>query len=63
MEADSHAISIVTLVLAFDPTVLKVTDFSPADVLPEVLESSLGTDTAGLTAGSGINPAGAITDP
>jgi hypothetical protein len=28
MKADSHAISIVTLVLTFDPTVLKVTDFS-----------------------------------
>jgi hypothetical protein len=60
MEPDSHAISIVTLVLAFDPTVLKVTDFSPANVLPAVLESSLGTDTAGLTAGTGIDPAGAI---
>jgi hypothetical protein len=60
MEADSHAISIVTLVLAFDPTVLKVTDLSPAGVLPAVLESSLGTDTAGLTAGIGMNPAGAI---
>src|SRR5918999_1129557 len=40
MEPDSHAISIVTLVLAFDPTVLKVTDFTPASVLPDVLESS-----------------------
>src|SRR5918992_3928985 len=60
IEADSHAISIVTLVLGFDPNVLKVTDFSPADVLPEVIESSLGTDTAGLTAGTGIDPAGAI---
>jgi cohesin domain-containing protein len=59
METDSHAISIVTLVLAFDPTVLKVTDFSPTDVFPAVLESSLGTDTAGLTAGIGMNPAGA----
>jgi hypothetical protein len=60
MEADSHAISIVTLVLAFDPTVLKIMDFSPAGVLPDVLESSLGTDTAGLTAGSGMNPVAAI---
>jgi hypothetical protein len=60
MEPDSHAISIVTLVLAFDPTVLKVTDFTPASVLPDVLESSVGTDTAGLTAGSGMNPAAAI---
>jgi hypothetical protein len=60
MEADSHAISTVTLVLAFDPDMLKVTDFSPADVLPEVIEASVGTDTAGLTASSGTDPDAAI---
>jgi hypothetical protein len=66
MVADSHDISIVTIVLTFDPTVIEATAFEPnTSELPQlqVIERTPigpGIGTIGLTIAIGANPTAAI---
>ena len=66
MEPNSHAISALTLVLNFDPTVLQATAFSPnTSAFPQLqlleqLPFGPGIGTIGLTVATGSDPTNAI---